>query len=83
MKFTGPEVPKKFQPTPGIEELQKQTGIRIQPRANYKALGSSAVLDPAKTYNAIWAKNLPNWQRDEKIFVLGIVLQKYEYTIVS
>ena len=55
--------------------------IKVQPKLNYKLLGTDIHLDSTKTYNAIFAANQPNWKEEGKIYCDLILLKKGEYTV--
>lgn len=60
--------------------------IKVKPNKAYKLLGTDLVLDPNKTYTAVYAMNIPNWQKRELIFIgpsPGFLLEKKEYIIIE
>lgn len=57
--------------------------IQIKPKLAYKLLGTGLQVDPEKVYDAIIARNIPNWKERECVFVEeALLLEKDEYTIV-
>lgn len=64
----------------------KRKSFKIRPKLDYKLLGTSLQLDKTKTYEAIWAKNQPDWEERELIFVgpePGFLLERGEYQIID
>tara|TARA_R110002020_G_scaffold467640_1_gene691335 strand:+ start:343 stop:522 length:180 start_codon:yes stop_codon:yes gene_type:complete len=59
--------------------------MKIQPKANYKLLGTYPVitLDKTKVYEGILATNQPNYTEKGLVFCGDILLNKSEYTIVK
>ena len=57
--------------------------MKVRPKESYHLLGTDIRLDKNKTYPATWATNLPDWQRDGKIFVNEILLSRGEYKFVA
>jgi hypothetical protein len=53
--------------------------MKVKPKENYHLLGTDIRLNKDKTYPATWATNQPDWQRDGKIFVNEILLNRGEY----
>lgn len=64
----------------------KPKKIRVRPKLAYKMLGTELQLDPEKTYEAIVAKNIPDWEARGLIFIgpePGFLLDKNEYEIIE
>jgi len=64
----------------------KSKKIKVMPDKAYKLLGTDLVLDPNKTYTAVHAMNIPDWQKRGLIFIgpsPGFLLERNEYTIIE
>ena len=59
--------------------------MRIQPKENYRLLGTSPVitLDKNKVYDGIIATNQPNYKKKGLVFCGDILLNKSEYIIIK
>ena len=57
--------------------------MKVRPKENYHLLGTDVRLDKSKTYPATWATNQPDWEKDGKIFVNEILLNRGEYKFVA
>jgi CYTH domain-containing protein len=56
--------------------------MKVKPLENYRLLGTPIVLDKNTVYNAVIARNQPNYKEKGLIFVDGVLLAKGEYKIV-
>lgn len=64
----------------------KRKRFIVRPDKSYKLLGTDLELDPNKTYNAIHAMNIPDWEKRGLIFIgpsPGFLLERNEYTIIE
>lgn len=64
----------------------KPKKIRVRPKLACKLLGTELQLDPEKVYNAIEARNIPNWKKRGLILIgpePGFLLDRHEYTIID
>jgi hypothetical protein len=64
----------------------KSPKIKVKPNKAYKLLGTSLVLDPNKTYKAVYAMNISDWEKRKLIFIgpnPGFLLEEEEYTIIE
>lgn len=60
--------------------------LKVRPKLAYKLLGTELKLDPEKVYEAIEARNIPDWEERGLIFVgdgPGFLLERGEYTIIE
>jgi len=60
--------------------------MKVKPLENYQLLGTTCTVDRDTVYDASWATNQPDWQRDRKIFIdepVGLLLKIGEYVIVE
>jgi hypothetical protein len=59
--------------------------MKIQPKENYKLLGTYPVikLDKNKIYNAVIADNQPDYKKKGLVFCGDILLNKSEYKIIK
>ena len=59
--------------------------MRIQPKENYRLLGTYPVitLDKNKVYDGIIATNQPNYKKKGLVFCGDILLNKSEYIIIK
>jgi len=57
--------------------------MKIKPKESYEQLGTGIKLDKNKVYKATIARNQPSYKEKGLIFVQGILLNKYEYTVVK
>ena len=59
--------------------------MRIQPKENYRLLGTYPVitLDKTKVYDGIIATNQPNYKKKGLVFCGDILLNKSEYIIIK
>ena len=62
---------------------RKHMIMRVRPKDNYHLLGTDIRLNKDKIYLATWATNQPDWQKDGKIFVNEILLNRGEYKFVA
>ena len=64
----------------------KSKQFKVRPAKAYSLLGTDLKLDANKTYTAVYAMNIPDWQERELIFIgpsPGFLLEKNEYTIIE
>jgi len=64
----------------------KPKTLLVRPKLAYKLMGTSLQLDPEKVYEAIWARNQPDWEERGLIFIgpePGFLLETGEYTIIE
>lgn len=64
----------------------KSKKIKVRPDKAYKLLGTDLILDPNKTYTAIYAMSISDWQERGLIFIgpsPGFLLERNEYTIIE
>jgi hypothetical protein len=62
----------------------KPRKIKVRPNKAYKLLGTDLVLDPNKTYTAVYAMNIPDWKDRKLIFIgpsPGFLLEENEYLL--
>ena len=60
-----------------------RTTLQIRPRLAFKLLGTGLQLDTDKVYDAVVARNLPDWLERKAIFVEELILEDGEYEIVK
>lgn len=64
----------------------KPKKIRVRPKLAFKLLGTELALDPNQIYDAVLAKNIPDWEARGLIFIgpePGFLLDKTEYDIIE
>lgn len=61
----------------------KPKTIKVRPKLDYRLLGTEIQLDRTKTYDAVEARHIPDWEKRGLLWVNEILLERGEYEIIE